>query len=379
MQSRPISEPSRHALRSRWWHTRRKRVVELREQSVREAEDAHHAVLEALAAHSAVRGHCAHGSGSSSSDKAQRVGIVDRDVHDNAAARFGLLNPPALQMRWQIDGVKHPCEQRLADAPRVDRVPHRPVRGARCEDDGSCPGSRRVRGTRRPSRARRRASAPAASRRERACLPSPPRKPGRGAARWWSRCRLRRRRSIAARSSRLVVACAIRCSCAILAARSAFALMTATTSPPLARKASIMCSRGDRAGSDRAPTGDWSWMGSRKIEVRRPAGSADDQGRRAKHRFRLEVPACEVAHQELRRAGPQTAAVDRDGGQGGKRVLGLFDVVEADHGEVRPTATPASVSARTRPIATTSLKQRAAVAGSWRLSNCGAAAPPPDS
>jgi hypothetical protein len=75
-------------------------------------------------------------------------------------------------------------------------------------------------------------------------------------------------------------------------------------------------------------------MSSRKIEGRLPAGRTHDQGCRAKDRFRFEVPACEVTHQELRCAGPQTAAVDRDSGEGGKRVLCLFDVVEADHGKV---------------------------------------------
>ena len=107
---------------------RRKRVVELREQSVGEAQDAHHAVLEAIAAHSAARGHRAHCRRLVVEDEAERVGVVDRDVHDNAPAGFGLLDPPALQMRRQIDSVKHPREQRLADAPLADRVSHRAVR-----------------------------------------------------------------------------------------------------------------------------------------------------------------------------------------------------------------------------------------------------------
>ncbi|MGY4303376.1 hypothetical protein ACVIJ6_000619 [Bradyrhizobium sp. USDA 4369] len=44
----------------------------------------------------------------------------------------------------------------------------------------------------------------------------------------------------------------------------------------------------------------------------------------------------------------------------------------------RPIATPAWVRARMRPIATTSLKQRAAAAESRRLSSCGTGAPPPE-
>ena len=51
--------------------------------------------------------------------EAQRVGVVDGDVEHDAAARLGLLDPPALQMGRQIDGMEHAREQRLADPPRL--------------------------------------------------------------------------------------------------------------------------------------------------------------------------------------------------------------------------------------------------------------------
>ena len=62
--------------------------------------------------------------GSSSRTNSKRVGVVNRDVENNSAARVRTLEPPALQMGGQIDGVEHPREQRLADPPLLDRLPH---------------------------------------------------------------------------------------------------------------------------------------------------------------------------------------------------------------------------------------------------------------
>ena len=64
------------------------------------------------------------------------------------------------------------------------------------------------------------------------------------------------------------------------------------------------------------------------------AGIAQRQGRWAKHGFRLEVTACDMAHEELSRAGTKIAGVHRDAAQGGKRVPGFLDVIETDDVEV---------------------------------------------
>ncbi len=103
-------------------------VVELGEHAAREADDAHGAVLEPLAPHAAVRGHGDDGFRLVVEHEAQRVGVMDGDVENDAAAGVRLLDPPALQMRRQIDGVEHPREQRLADPPRFDRLAHRAMR-----------------------------------------------------------------------------------------------------------------------------------------------------------------------------------------------------------------------------------------------------------
>ena len=76
----------------------------------------------------AVRGHRDDGRRLVVEHETQRVGVVDRDVEDDAAAGVGPLDAPALQMRRQIDRVEHPREQRLADPPRLDRLAHRAVR-----------------------------------------------------------------------------------------------------------------------------------------------------------------------------------------------------------------------------------------------------------
>ncbi len=106
-----------------------KGVVELREQSAGEAEHSHNAILHALPAHSAMRGHRADRKRLFIEDKSERVGVVDRDVQHDAPARRWLVDSPALQVGRQINRVKHPRKQRLADPAQLDRIPHRPVRG----------------------------------------------------------------------------------------------------------------------------------------------------------------------------------------------------------------------------------------------------------
>ena len=113
--------------------------------------------------------------------------------------------------------------------------------------------------------------------------------------------------------------------------------------------------RRDCAGADEPPSEFRHRMASRRIECRAAARGAHDQGCRADDRFRFEISAGEMAHQQLRGARPETAAVDSDGRESGKRVLRLFDVVEADHSKISSDRDPASARARTRPIATTSL------------------------
>ena len=104
-------------------------VVELREHAAGEADDAHDAVLEPLAAHAAVRSHGDDRFRLVVEHEAKRVGVVDGDVEDDPAARaLGFSMPPALQMGRQIDGVEHPREQRLADPALLDRLPHRAMR-----------------------------------------------------------------------------------------------------------------------------------------------------------------------------------------------------------------------------------------------------------
>lgn len=60
-------------------------------------------------------------------DEAQGVGIVHGNVENDAATGFRPLQPPALQMRRQIDRMEDPCRDRPADPPFGDGIPHRPV------------------------------------------------------------------------------------------------------------------------------------------------------------------------------------------------------------------------------------------------------------
>ena len=103
-------------------------IVKLRQHAVREADDAHGPVLQPLAAHAAVRGHGHNRFRLVVEDESKRVGVVNGDVENDSAARVRALEPPALQVGRQIDGVEHPREKRLADPSRFDRLPHRAMR-----------------------------------------------------------------------------------------------------------------------------------------------------------------------------------------------------------------------------------------------------------
>lgn len=72
-----------------------------------------------------------------------------------------------------------------------------------------------------------------------------------------------------------------------------------------------------------------------QVRFRGAAGFANRQGRWTEDGFGLEFAARKMSHQELGGAGAEIAAVDDHAGQGGKRVLGFLDVVEADNREVR--------------------------------------------
>ena len=168
----------------------------------------------------------------------------------------GRLDAPALQMRRQIDRMEDPGEQRLADAPFCDRVAHGAVgRGVAqmmvgAHDDAAplAFGDHRA-GVGQGQRQRLLAHHVLSRRRggkELIAMQLVGRRDIDGV----DILRLDERRE-------LVVECAIPCSRAYVAARSAFELITATTSPPFARMAPIMCSA--RSCSRRSvPTAVWS-------------------------------------------------------------------------------------------------------------------------
>ncbi len=103
-------------------------VVELGEHAIPEADHAHHAVLQVRAPHAPLRRHGDDGGWLVVEHETQRVGVVDRDVEHDPAARLRPLDPPALQMGRQIDGMKDAREERLADAALLDRLAHRAMR-----------------------------------------------------------------------------------------------------------------------------------------------------------------------------------------------------------------------------------------------------------
>ena len=102
-------------------------VVELSDQAAVESNHTHHAVFEALAAHTAARRHRRHGDRLVVKHEPQGVSVMHRDVEDDAATRLWPVDAPTLKMRGQVDGMEYAREQRPADAARLDRF-----RIARC-------------------------------------------------------------------------------------------------------------------------------------------------------------------------------------------------------------------------------------------------------
>ena len=83
--------------------------------------DRHHAVLDARA-HAGGAGQ-RHDLGRVFGEvEANRVGVVDGDVRDHAAAGRGVVDPPALEVRRQVYRVKHPHAQHRPDPAVGDQV-----------------------------------------------------------------------------------------------------------------------------------------------------------------------------------------------------------------------------------------------------------------
>ena len=89
--------------------------------------DRHHAVLDARA-HARGAGQRHDLDRILAEVEANRVGVMDGDVRDHAAAGRGVVDPPALQVRRQVHGVKHPHAQHLPDPAVGDEVPDGQVR-----------------------------------------------------------------------------------------------------------------------------------------------------------------------------------------------------------------------------------------------------------
>ena len=107
-------------------------------------------------------------------------------------------------------------------------------------------------------------------------------------------------------------------------------------------------------------------------QPRRICGSTRVVG--TKDSFRLEVAACELAHEQLGGAGAEARLFTATLVKAGSVCLASSMSSKPITAKSPPTETPASVRARMSPIATTSLKQRAAVAAHGGEA---AAEPPP--
>ena len=201
---------------------------------------------------------------------------------------------------------------------------------------------------------------PAASRTAHACRPWRRRASGRGAARWWSRCRPRRCRRASSASSE---------------ARRRVGMPLSRHRPCAGR---VAAHHGDDLAARRADGADHPFPGDVARADQSPADGHAVSSRRAvaPHALRSDAPRipappaacrryrtgiagsspCDDAEQALRRARAHLPRFGVDGGQRRRVVLGLGDIVEADDGQVDARLRGrACASARVAPIATMSL------------------------
>src|SRR5579883_2407857 len=90
-------------------------VEDMGEQAGAEADHAESAVLDIARTHAGALDHAGRRLRLVAKDEAQRVGIMDGDVHHHAGAGLGVLDPPALQMLGKVHGRADAGEERPAD------------------------------------------------------------------------------------------------------------------------------------------------------------------------------------------------------------------------------------------------------------------------
>src|ERR1700722_2242958 len=83
-----------------------------------------------------------------------------------------------------------------------------------------------------------------------------------------------------------------------------------------------------------APSEVPSWLAPLWNGIRRTAGRSDDQACWADDRFRFEIPAGDLTHEQLRRPRAEVASVHGNARQSREGIFGFFDIVEADDREV---------------------------------------------
>ncbi len=99
----------------------RERIVKLREDAVVETDDGHDPILQALLRHERRLTDANGVDRLRIEQEAQRVDVVHGDVEDHPAAGLRLVEPPALQMRRQVDGVEDASEQRPPDGAALNQ------------------------------------------------------------------------------------------------------------------------------------------------------------------------------------------------------------------------------------------------------------------
>ena len=107
----------------------RERLVDLGQGALAEADHGHRTVLEAGTGEpgALLQRHDLHRL--VVEDEAERVRIVDGDVEHDAAAGLGLVDPPALEVRRQVDGMEDAGGDGRADPALGHGGPHGPVGG----------------------------------------------------------------------------------------------------------------------------------------------------------------------------------------------------------------------------------------------------------
>ena len=161
-------------------------LMGLRQHAALEFDEAHRAVFHRALGQAMGPRDGVDALGIAREQKAQQIGVVHQNVHHDPAPGTGCIQPPALQMGRQVDGMRDLHAVHAADLAGGDPVAHLLVAGRGSPGGGWWPAHGHAPAPAPPSPGHRPPTSPGASRTSRGSPHQALRGSGPRAVRWWS-------------------------------------------------------------------------------------------------------------------------------------------------------------------------------------------------